>query len=177
MDNQPNPSDIFGRAARIGPAAGAYFAVLFLCAAYSSMHLLLTLLALALLLGVPWLLYRRLLASCAAGTPRRVTPLWTEGIYSFVFGGLLMALLVYLWMRYVDPDYLRTQLQLASQMMHDYPDAASPQLRQAVDAALNQRAMPGPIQMAMSLFWTVTFTGAILSLLEAFIIAKVKSSR
>lgn len=175
MDNQTNPSDIFGRAARIGPAAGVYFTVLFLCAAYSGMHAAMTLLALALMLAVPWLLYRRLTASCAAGTPRRVSPLWTEGIYSFVFGSLIMALLVYLWMRFIDPDYLQTQLELASRLMRDYPDAASPEMHHAVDSALSQRVMPGPIQMAMSLFWTVTFTGAILSLLEAFIISKKPS--
>ena len=168
MDNQSNPSDIFGRAARVGPVAGVYFTVLFLCAAYSGMHPLLSILALILLLSVPWLLYRRLSATAAAVAKVRTVPLWTEGIYSFLFGGLIMALLVYMWLRFVDPGYVR---------MREYPQSASHELRHAVEAVLEQGSLPGAIQMAMSLFWTVTFTGAVLSLPVAFIIAKIKSSR
>ena len=177
MDNQSNPSDIFGRAARVGPVAGVYFTVLFLCAAYSGMHPLLSILALILLLSVPWLLYRRLSATAAAVVKVRTVPLWTEGIYSFLFGGLIMALLVYMWLRFVDPGYVHNQLELAAQLMREYPQSASHELRHAVEAVLEQGSLPGAIQMAMSLFWTVTFTGAVLSLPVAFIIAKIKSSR
>lgn len=88
-----------------------------------------------------------------------------------------MALLVYVWLRFVDPGYMRNQLELAAQLMRDYPQSASPDLRHTVEAVLEQGSLPGAIQMAMSLFWTVTFTGAVLSLPVAFIIAKIKSSR
>lgn len=177
MDNQSNPSDVFGRAGRIGPVAGVYFTVLFLCAAYSGMHPLLSIITLVLFLSVPWLLYRRLSATAAAVTRVRTVTLWTEGIYSFLFGGLIMALLVYVWLRFVDPGYMHNQLELAAQLMREYPQSASPELKHAVEAVLEQGTLPGAIQMAMSLFWTVTFTGAVLSLLVAYIIAKVKSSR
>ncbi len=150
---------------------------LFLCAAYSGMHPLLSILALILLLSVPWLLYRRLSATAAAVAKVRTVPLWTEGIYSFLFGGLIMALLVYMWLRFVDPGYVHNQLELAAQLMREYPQSASHELRHAVEAVLEQGSLPGAIQMAMSLFWTVTFTGAVLSLPVAFIIAKIKSSR
>ena len=82
-----------------------------------------------------------------------------------------------MWLRFVDPGYVRNQLELAAQLMREYPQSASLELRHAVEAVLEQGSLPGAIQMAMSLFWTVTFTGAMLSLPVAFIIAKIKSSR
>lgn len=177
MNHQPNPSDVFGRAARIGPVAGAYFTAVFLCAAYSGMHPLLSVLTLAMLLSVPWLLYRRLKGTCSAVARVRTSVLWTEGVYSFLFGGLVMALLVYVWLRYVDPGYMHRQLQLATELMRQYPQAVSADMRRAMESALEQDRLPGAIQMAMSLFWVVTFTGAVLSLPVAFITSKIKSSR
>lgn len=177
MENQQNPYDVFGRASRIGPVAGVYFTALFLSAAYAGMHPLLSLVALAMILAVPWLLYLRLSQGVGDRGPLRTSPLWTEGVYTFLFGGLVMALLVYLWLKYVDPDYLQNQLRLAAELLRENPEAAGPELRQNIEAVLEQGTMPGAIQMAMSLFWTVTFTGAVLSLLVAYIVAKVKSSR
>ena len=177
MENQQNSSDVFGRAAHAGPVAGVYFTALFLSAAYAGMYPMLSLVTIVMFLGVPWLLYVRLAGSVHGSRVIRTVSLWTEGIYTFLFGGLIMALLVYLWLRYADPEYLHNQLELASRLLREHPEAAAPELRGTIEAALQEGALPGPIQMAMSLFWSVTFTGAMLSLLVSFIIVKIKSSK
>ncbi|MDE6332152.1 MAG: DUF4199 domain-containing protein, partial [Muribaculaceae bacterium] len=176
MDNNPKTTDMFGRAAGIGPVAGLYFTALFLSVAYAGMYPALALVALVLFAAVPWLLYRRLWHNCATVASVRTVTLWTEGIYTFLFGGLIMALLVYLWLKYIDAEYMTNQLTLAMKVLRENPDAATPEMRNTIETALQQGAMPGPIQIAMSLFWSVTFSGSVLSLLVALIIAKVKSS-
>lgn len=103
-----------------------------------------------------------------------MSALWLEGICAFFFGGLIMALVAYVGMRWLHPSFIADQFRtvIAAYSTLDNPDAANiaATLQKAVDA----RALPTPIELALELLYAAVFSGSILSAILALIIRRRK---
>lgn len=132
---------------------------------------LLSMAALALMAGVPVVIYKFLRRSYVAeyGTTR-FSALWMQGIVTFFCGSLILALVSFVFMRWIEPDYIESVMR---QVVEVYGGASWPQGREAADVlqhALDAGLVPRAIQVSMELLWTGVFTGSILSIVVSLIV-------
>lgn len=127
---------------------------------------------LLLMAAVPVFVYRFLRRSHAEQPLAGVSALWLEGICAFFFGGLIMSLAAYLCMRWFFPTFIADQFLTVIDVYSrlDSPDArdVAATLQKAVDA----RALPTPIEMALELLYLAVLSGSLLSGLMALIIKR-----
>lgn len=166
---------VFGYAAFDGVYAGIYCLVIILSAAYSATVPFLGLAAMVLMAAAPFATYA-LLRARSAGRPseRRVSTVWIEGVYTYLFGALLMALGIYVWLRVFDPGFMQRQLTAVLELTASNPGTA--ELNQALESSIRQNGIPPAIQVAISLAWPVVLLGSFVSLAVALIM-KVSGGR
>ena len=162
------PKSIFRRAAEGGLTLGALFVCIFLAGSIAGT--LGSLLSLALMVYVPVFVYRRLKSTYfAAHGLMTFSGLWLEGILHFICGSVILALGTLVFLRWIAPDYLSAMVDAVSQAVAADPKAAvdSPVTPAQFAAYL---ASIRPIDIAMTLMWTASFTGSIASLVIAAIV-------
>lgn len=171
MQNKIDNYALFRRGADDGFLLGLYFSALFFAMVYSMTVPLLSMAALALMAGVPVVIYKFLRRSYVAdyGTTR-FSALWMQGIVTFFCGSLILALVSFVFMRWIEPDYIESVMR---QVVEVYGGASWPQGREAADVlqhALDAGLVPRAIQVSMELLWTGVFTGSILSIVVSLIV-------
>lgn len=159
-------------AARCGLTLGLVLAVMFLCAAYSLAYPVLSIVCIGMFLGVPVLIYvwlrntyRRY--ACAL----QFSALWMQGIAIFFFGCLIMSAVMYVYMRYIRPDFIIEQLRQASEL-YSSVGAQGEQLSDTINTMLDKHLIPKPIDVAVQFIWLGVFSGSILSMIISFIVRK-----
>lgn len=96
--------------------------------------------------------------------------LWLQGICGFFFGGLLMAVAVFVALRWVWPGYITDQMRLLAELLAQQPAAEAEQLSRLFEKSVAAGNVPAPIDMALELIYVVVFTGSLLSMLLALLI-------
>lgn len=167
---------LYERAAYSGGVLGLYLTVLFAVNAYTQSFPLLALVGLALMACVPVMVYMRLSRSYIAGGRRATfSELWLEGIVTFFFATLIVSLASVVFMTWIQPDWFIGQLRMA---VEQGEASQLPQLQEmagVLKAAMVQRVLPTPMQMALDMGWLILFTGSILSMVVAAIVrARIK---
>ena len=177
MENEKHPKSIYLFAAESGGYLGLYLTAISATLLLANRIPALPLLSLPLAIGLPFFA-AWLMNSIANAEPRyrRVSALWVAGIYSFIFGTLICALLSGCYLLFVEPDFLytyfRNTIDTISQAGISSPMADIDSMRQALDA----RILPSPMQFVASMGWSSCFFGAMLSLPLAMILARPKRS-
>lgn len=125
MQNKIDNYALFRRGADDGFLLGLYFSALFFAMVYSMAVPLLSMAALALMAGVPVVIYKFLRRSYVAeyGTTR-FSALWMQGIVTFFCGSLILALVSFVFMRWIEPDYIESVMR---QVVEVYGGASWPQ--------------------------------------------------
>lgn len=170
----PTVSIVFRRAADHGLLLGACLTALFVLIALSARSVLAGLSAFLFILAVPVLVYILLRKSYDAD--RRVTSLsalCTQGIYTFLFGSLLMAMCAYLYLKFLEPQYALTRME---EVISVGSVSDSPYLRDMAEqfrTMIERGMVPGARDIALSLFWCSAFTGSVLAILVSLIIKAV----
>lgn len=162
---------VFRRGADDGWRMGLLMSAIFLAAAYSAQVPLLGLLSLLLMIAVPvvaylwlrrdWLKWPRMRFFSAA---------WMQGICLFFFGSLILALVMFVFMKYIQPDFIDDSVHMA---IDAYRTLGSPEALQMADLLqqmTDKHLLPSAISLSVSMIWSVTFTGSILSMVLTFII-------
>lgn len=156
-----------------GAEDGAWMGLLFVAAAtlQTAAHgaLLPTLLADILLLAVPVLLWAMLRRSYRYD--RCLTTfsgLWMHGIMIFLCGSLILGLVAFIYMRFINPGFIYAQARQAVELYSQVPDFQT--FAQTLQKAIDRKLLPSPITITFTIIWLGGFSGAMLSLIEAAII-------
>lgn len=162
---------VYHRGASDGLIMGLYMAVMYVLQVSGLRAPMLSLLGEAMMLGVPvaaYMLMRRGVRETAP--PPVFSAIWMHGIMIFLCGSIIMALVAYVYMRFVTPtfivDLFRTMAELYAGMGTD----AGQEFSRVLERVIEARMLPTPISFAFSLMWLASFGGAMLSLLLAGIL-------
>lgn len=165
------PGELTSRGARGGIVLGCWFCATFSLMAGAGQLPLLAIPAIIMMASVPVMAYRMLLKSYRSlYGMTTLSALWLEGILSFIGGSLFLAVAAFLYLKYIDPEFIVRQTSL----MADYY-AASEETRnigETLRRMIDNHILPRPIEAAFSLAWLSAFTGALTSLILATIIKR-----
>lgn len=157
---------IVRRGASDGAILGLLFTAIFFCSVYSDRLPLLAVIALMMIVAVPLAAYLFLRRSFTqAHFHMALATVWLQGILLFIFGALLTTVGVYLFFRFIEPDYV-------SRLFDKYLALSE---REAIDGTFTDtirrmrdvKFFPRPVDMVMSTLWAISFFGSMLSLLLA----------
>jgi hypothetical protein len=104
--------------------------------------------------------------------------LWVEGIAIFFFGGLISSLVAFVYMRWLEPDFIADRLNA---MIDVYSSAEVPNGKDVVEvlqAVRDRELLPRPIEIIVDMLWLIVFTGSILSMIISMLVPlkKVKNT-
>lgn len=170
-DSDKGIATMLRRGCRDGITMGFVFGSVFVLAACGTDSSLASLVALALAVSVPFMVYRRLAASYRAdGCRATFAAVWLEGILTFGGGAIILALVTYLYLHYFDPTFVTRQVTAVSMFYARSDSASLRQLGQTFDNMVQSHMLPRPIDLAVTMAWAAAFTGAVTSLILSAIV-------
>lgn len=164
---EPEKKSVYTDSAHQALILGVYFSVMFLLqSAFGSVWT--NLAGSLMMLAVPFVAYRLMarryrVMDCRAS----FSEVWLHGILLFLFSSILMALVVYLYIRFLNPGFLAHQVAAAIEV---YRAAGLEDMASQMEGIAGAGALPSAIQFALLIMWVGSFSGSVLSLLEAGII-------
>lgn len=162
---------IAARAADGGIVLGGLIMVLALATGFASYYPVASVLVWVGSIAVPFVLYFLLRRSYAeGGFTESIVELWAEGIATFFLGSLVPALVVYLLLKYVQPDFLASQLDLSMALLSEQGTPEADELRHTIEQVRQSGALPTAAQVAAQLIAFNMFAGMVLSLVEASVL-------
>lgn len=171
-------ASVYHRGARDGLVMGGVMAAMFVCQAAGLRVPLLTLLADALFLAVPFVAYRLMLAGYKQyPAQRQFATVWMHGITFFICGSLILAVVAYVYCRLIDPGFMPDLFTATGQALSASADPAVAELGSQFDQLADNGLLPSPIQMAFSLLWLASFSGSLLSMLLAALIRLINQNK
>lgn len=173
-----NTPSVLKRGADDGFAVGIVLCAIFLLSAYSVRTPMLSVPALVFVLFVPVMAYKLMRRDyLRLPSMRFFSALCMHGICMFFFGSLLLAAVMYVFMRYVQPDYLTDTMQ---QAIDAYNTIGTPQAREAahmLQMMIDKHLLPSAISLAVTSIWSTTFFGSILSMILAWLVRKINGNK
>ncbi len=128
----------------------------------------------ALLLAIPGI------ASLAAMLLRRryagnnyndaFSSLWMHGITMFVCGNLILGIVLYAYLRFIDPQFLINQTLEAANLYASLGTEDGDHMARLLHSMVDKRLLPTPISFAFSVMWFGAFFGCMLSLAITFLV-------
>ena len=178
MENTYDKYGLFKRGADNGFVFGLYLTALFFALAYSLTVPILGLVALVMMCGVPVITYYYLHKGYAKeyGTST-FSALWMQGIVMFFCGSLIMALAAYLFLQWVQPEYIMNLLISARDTYSSIDWDRGQEIAHTIDLMISQHLIPTPIQVAMEILWMGVFSGSLLSILTALLVGAARRPR
>ena len=166
------PADVYREGGYRGLSTGIYFTLMFLTAIWSDQMPALSMITVALAVGVPFFIYRHTaVVYIKYGRTARFSDLWMLGIMLFLCGGLICAIIAYSYLHYIVPGYLYEQTTKAIDIYSKLP-TKDPQMVTALQTAAKQGLLPSDIEFVVEMLWFQIFSGSLLSLLLAYIVRK-----
>lgn len=124
-----------------------------------------------LMLGIPfiayWLLRRKFIAS---GGTTTFSGIWLHGIIFFFCGSLIMAIVAYVYLRYINTNFIVDQIHLLSSTYSQIGTPEAKAFALQFERLIEYHLVPSAIQMAFSLVWFCSFFGSMLSLILSLIV-------
>jgi len=98
------------------------------------------------------------------------------GFYMFFFAGMIVALFLYIYLRYLDPNFLT---ELGNSFIQYYKDhhLLEDSIIKQFEAQLSGLEVPTPAQTAIASLWTFSFTGFIIVLFTSIFFRKKKNNK
>lgn len=162
----------YKRGADYGAVFGVYLSVLFLLTAYSLEIPGFSILAFFLMLFVPVIIYVMLRRSYVADMGKTIfSSLWMEGIVIFACGSMIAAVVAIVFMRWIEPDYIERTLRSVIEMYGSgIMGERGTEVAEILQAAIDQKRVPKPIELVIDMLWLEVFTGSMLSMLMALLV-------
>ena len=95
--------------------------------------------------------------------------LWMLGILLFIFGMVIASFVAYLVLHYARPDFLYVQAEGAIKAYSQIPEMKDSEMLKILQQMVDDKLMPTIIDMVISMFWFVSFSGSIISAITALI--------
>lgn len=178
MENSYDKYGLFKRGADNGFVFGLYLIALFFAIAYSLTVPLLGLVSVAMICAVPLItfFYLRKGHMCEQGTST-FSMLWMQGIVMFFCGSMILALAVYLFLTYLQPNYITDVLTMTRDTYSSIDWERGQEIADTIDLMIEKHLIPTPIQVAMEMLWIGVFSGSLLSILTALLVGATKRPR
>lgn len=167
------PRSIYVRGADDGLYMGAYMSVLMIIFGLAMHSALAGVVAMAMMAAVPFILFRFLKRSLDEDGGRSTfSALWLHGICIFFFGGLLMAVTIYVCLRFIQPDFIVNQMQNVIALYKSVNDPQATEFADILSKMIQHGQLPSPLEVALELVWLGVFTGSLLSMAVAYIVRR-----
>ena len=169
--NSKYSRSVYNLGASDGIWVGLAMGLCMMCMIESAKIPFLAFLGLLLFVAVPvmvWKMLRR--AWMLSRVPPSFSAVWLHGICIFLFGGLIMALITYISLRYLSPGWIETQTLEAASRLAGNPDTAEQSL--ILLRIVESGQLPTPIYTAISSIWMVAFTGSLMSMIFAYFLTR-----
>lgn len=164
---------VYSLGASDGFWVGLSMGVCIMCMVASYHHPWLGMIGLLLIIATPfmaWWFLRR--AWVNARVPATFSAVWLHGICIFLFGGIIMSLLMYVALRFLEPGWIENQTMLAAQRLAE--DTQTVEQAKILTKIVESGQLPSPIYTAVSSIWLVAFTGSMWSMIFAFILTRFR---
>lgn len=122
-----------------------------------------------MLAGVPLLTYFLLRRSYVRDNGMTLfSSLWMQGIVTFFCGSLILAIVMYVYMRWGNPGFMREMVIRMSEFYDSMPETPqSREVSQIFHTMLDENVFPSAINVAIESIWLGVFSGSLLSMLAA----------
>ena len=95
--------------------------------------------------------------------------LWMLGIMLYMFGTVLASFIMFLIIQYGRPEFAYDQANHIIKSYSEIPELRDGEFVSVLKRAVEQRALPTPIETVFNAFWFVTFGGCITSAITALV--------
>lgn len=155
---------------------GLYLVVRFVFTVMSMNSVLSNVLALALYVGTPFVLYRIMsVYHRDNGYMSFFSLLWMMGIMLFFFGSLISCIPEYIFYEYVNPQYVAELFDKTFVMLDEMDLLSGNASLESMRKVLEEGGAPSSIQMILQSIWSNVFFGSLLSMVVApFVLRKRK---
>lgn len=154
-----------------GVTIGLLLSAMFLTQSYGLHNLILLLIGDILMLAVPFVTYRLLVRDHDRYSyMRSVSAVWLDGIVSFICGSLILALVMYIFLRFLQPGFTAEQIKNVAGLYRELKTSQGDAMAKAMEQLIATHQVPSPIQLSFSMLWLTSFAGAMLSMLLALVI-------
>lgn len=160
----------YRRGADDGFIFGAMLCAMFFAGVYSFTVPLLGLVSFAIMLAVPFVIYRFLRRSYLAdyGTTL-LSSLWMQGIVTFACGCLISGLVAAVYLKWIDPDFMTERIREAIDFYRSSSWQSGEEMADVMERMIDANVMPSAVAMVVEMIWLGIFSGSLLSLLMALL--------
>lgn len=147
---------------------GLYLSLMIVMSLLTVKMAALSLLVLLLMLGVPFVLYwfvRRGVLTARGSAKFADTAL--HGIATFIFGTLIMSVVMYLYLKFIDPGYIADSVQSLVYILNHSGRPEDLEAASQLTALLNSQGLPATIDIVIPISVLSIASGSILALIEA----------
>lgn len=163
---------IYRLAERYGLYLGGVLTVMMFSMIGSVKIAALSLLAVGIFFFVPFLIFRWLRSSYRqSDLTFTFSALWMEGIMIFAYGCLLMGAAMFVFMKYIQPDFIISQLEMASEI-YAQAGGSMTEVSDLIDKMIEAGNVPTPIEVCFQFIWLGIFTGSLMSMIVSLIVRK-----
>lgn len=96
--------------------------------------------------------------------------LWMHGITMFICGNLIFGLLLYAYLRIVDPDFIVREALAAASAYSSLGTEEGEHMAKLMHSMVDKHLLPTPIAFAFSMMWFGSFMGCMLALVLTFLV-------
>jgi len=161
---------IYQRAGEWGVPFGLYLSCVAVLSIFADWFAPLQLLFMVLLMGLPLVTYyfqRRKFIEDNGFT--EYAGLWMLGIMLYILGTVLCSFITFLVITYCRPGFIYEQAQAAVDVYRTMPQMRDNEMVNLLQQAIDDKALPSPLELVMSVFWFASFAGSLVSALTALV--------
>lgn len=168
------PRNIYSSGANDGLKMGIYLSIMFVLQCMGASNQLLMTFGTIMMLCIPVVAYILLRKGFRnSGGRSTFSAIWLHGILIFLCGSLIMATVIYIYLRFIDPGFLRNMLSSLIEVYSGIEDPSAKQFTDMLTTIQAQNLLPSPIQYAFTMIWTCGFLGSIISMILALIVRAI----
>lgn len=169
---------VYQRGALDGWRMGLYLSAMFLSSAYSMEVPVLGILSMILMLAVPVVAYLWLQRDYRRYPSMRFfSAIWMHGICIFFFASVVMALIVYIFLRFIEPGFIVDNVRQVIEIYKSMKIPEATEIARTLQQMIDKHLLPSNGSVALSMVWTVTFFGSMLSLILTFLVRLINRNR
>ena len=173
MDN--GYKSVYSRGAEDGLVMGLCFIAMFILQLLGRYSPIAGIAGYLMALGVPLLLYLMLRRSYRADKGRSTfSSLWMHGIVVFLCGSLILAMMIYVFLRFIEPTFISDTVRELTAVYRTIGGNDAERIADVFQTMIDKRMLPTPITLTFSILWLGSFSRAVLSMIEAAIIKLAK---
>lgn len=162
---------VYRQGAEYGAWFGVYLTVMALAIMYGFTHTILMLVAMAMMVAVPAVVYpmlRRYRSQMRGYAP--FASLWMLGLMIFICGSLICGAVTYVWMQYVMPTFIYDQVMAAIDVYKAVPGDSAAEMVRIMETIVERHALPSAMEVVVQMVMLTTFLGSLVSMVLAFIL-------